>query len=434
MSIMKEKEFISSKEVEKKSGDPKSEMTEDSHRFAGSPFEPVLSMQRTIGNKLVGELLSSGISKAGNKMGRIGDNCYSRLNRQAAQVMKLTENKAMRQMATAIAKGSFSGSALGRPKPTVQRQAKQKKSKEKIFLDDLESGTRKAKEYVDYVSRCIEWAQKYNRDLPERVKDVAKNLRKISQTLSDGLGKFAGAVENVEEGLEMAGNLYTLAAATSRLDLTQGNLEAWLDAVESVNDSAQTLQGWLKGLAMSSPVWARAHFVIGILHAYIEIGVAAVKSVKKSLEYKIERIEKAHIERRQEPPPEYPGDWKTEAELSQAQQERQKMKAAATQALIESAKRKSQFIETQFEVQCPEIREAIDERIYARLHSWLSRIEPWKSGLERETVAASLLLDIIEEKHKKIDLVPGKTYIYSIKLWLPLEGETPSWDIIVAAK
>jgi len=110
------------------------------------------------------------------------------------------------------------------------------------------------------------------------------------------------------------------------------------------------------------------------------------------------------------------------------------MKAAATRSLIESAKSKSHFIETQFAVQCPEVREAINERIYSRIHGWLDRIEPWKSSLERETVAASLWLEIIEEKHKEIASVPRKTYVYNIELWLPLEGKTPNWDINIVAK
>ncbi|NJD51971.1 MAG: SH3 domain-containing protein [Candidatus Methanoperedens sp.] len=65
-------------------------MMEVSH-VAGSPFEQMLLLQRTIGNQAVGRLLKSGALQAKLKAGQPGDTCEQEADRVAGQVMRMPQ-------------------------------------------------------------------------------------------------------------------------------------------------------------------------------------------------------------------------------------------------------------------------------------------------------------------------------------------------------
>ena len=66
------------------------------------------------------------------------------------------------------------------------------------FLDDVKTGTDKAKEYVEYVSKAAGYVEKYGKGL-EGVAKGAAGLKKITEKLSSGLGKVGGAIEKAKQ-------------------------------------------------------------------------------------------------------------------------------------------------------------------------------------------------------------------------------------------
>jgi len=307
----------------------------------------------------------------------------------------------------------------------VQRRATEEQSRQKKFLEDWENGIKKAKEYVKYVQMAIKWAHKHRRELPDEIKDVAMNLKKIAGTLELGINM----IEEGTDVIQFIHSLFKLAVATDRLVLTEGSLDAWLEAVGQTNESADVVKSWVNSLAAKgSLIAARFSFLGNVLQAYIKLGVEAVKSVKASSDYRKERIEKAHIERRPEPPPRYPGDYKTVAEITLEEEEQKRDRMAKTRELIEYAKGRSRFSDFKLSVQCPEVVDAYQGQIKNRIKRRLEHIKPTKSKIDIEAVATSMWFDICEE-HKNIPLLPTRRYVYHIKVWLPVEGVTTSWEI-----
>lgn len=328
-----------------------------------------------------------------------------------------------------VGQAAFRAGRQERPSPGLlaarreaarKREREEKEKQEKAeFLDDLARGIEKAGEYVDYIQKSIEWAQKYGGELPEGVKKAIANLSKISGHVEKFVKKFGRATE----GVQLAQSIYAVADASLALDLQKpASVRAWLKAVERMNGTAKTAAGWFDVLARSSPVWARVSLLVSVLHAYITIGVEAVRSVQRAAEYREERVKTAaYKERKPLPPPAYPGDWKTAAQRREEEKEREATREAVTRQLMKPGKMVISLVKD-IEARCPEVTAGYERELRRRIMAWLKEIAPWASSVDRETVVSQLVLEILEELHREVPIVPGKSYRYRIELSLPRKG------------
>lgn len=211
---------------------------------------------------------------------------------------------------------------------TLQRQAQS--TPEEDFLNDLKSGTEKAAEYVDFITKSVEYWQKTGNKAPGHDEAVA-NLLKITSSVKSRLDKFAGVVGKAKHVLEVKKwleSLDDLAAKTKALDMAnRDTVVAWGKALQKNVDVSKPLievaQSWLKGLAYKgSAVAGRASLVLSVFTAYVEVGVAALNAGIRVEKLYFDRLDKRIAEanqvKKKEPPPPYPGDWSSAAESRKA--------------------------------------------------------------------------------------------------------------------
>jgi hypothetical protein len=220
------------------------------------------------------------------------------------------------------------------------RRSQQLSSEEEEFVEDLISGTEKAKEYVAYVSAAVEYAKEWG-VLPDRVKDAATNLGKIASGIESGLDRFGHVLAGAREILRLRGwleSLGDLASKTAALDMRDGaSVEAWAAAAqehfERTKPYVETMKSWLiKAAQRGSPVAARGALVLSVVVAYAEVGMAAlsagIKVVNAYNKRREDFLREAEGRAANRPsPPSYPGDWLTVAEQRASAQAARELEA-----------------------------------------------------------------------------------------------------------
>lgn len=207
----------------------------------------------------------------------------------------------------------------------LQRDKETKPSPEVDFLDDLETGTKQADKYVKYITKAVEYWQKYGGAKPAGIAKAAENLKKITETLSSGLQKFTGLVgkaKTVAQFLTWVKALDSFADKSKALTLQ--NAEEWIQAAEELGSATQPLkkaaQQWLKRLALKGgEVASRAYAVLAVVSAYVEVGSAVAKLGLKNIKQYVERthgviegVKDKYVIK--PPPPESPEPWQSAAE------------------------------------------------------------------------------------------------------------------------
>lgn len=266
------------------------------------------------------------------------------------------------------------GQRTAEPRPVVRRDPNDDPTPEELFVQDLQSGTDQAQEYVQYISDAVEYWRQYGRR-PSGLDRAVENLGEITSRVNDGLDRFAGALDMASQAVGIRDwfqEVDNFAAATSSLDFgDRASVRRWADSAEDLRQKTQpfvdSTREWLTRLARSgSPAAARGAFFLSVLSAYAEVSAAALQAGVRNVNAYFERrdpyvddAEAAEARRRRRaripPPPRYPGDWYTEAELIQSARER----AEARRRLRE---RREQ------ERRAREARREFDEQVFPRIY------------------------------------------------------------------
>jgi hypothetical protein len=216
--------------------------------------------------------------------------------------------------------------------PAVQRD-EEDQTPEDEFLDDLDTGVAKAKEYLEYIPSALEWWNQGGGEMPAGLTSAADNLARISTRITDGLDKFSDVVDKAKQALQIkrwAESVLEVADATRSLELgDKASRDAWISAVDRLGKRSgpfiDAAKSWLKSLAVRGGVAAsRAFIVLQGVTAYAEIGWALLKAGVRNVEAYTDRfgydgtemrkIEAAERGETRPPEPDYPGNWTTAAE------------------------------------------------------------------------------------------------------------------------
>lgn len=268
--------------------------------IAGS--DQVVDLQRTAGNLAVTEWLT-----ASRALGRTSP---------APQAVGVRRNGA-------------AGVQVAQRDPAVQRDDEEQ-TPEDEFLEDLDTGVAKAKEYLEYIPSALEWWNKVGGEMPAGLRSAADNLARISSRITDGLDKFSNAVDKAKQALQIkrwAESVLDVADATRSLQLgDKASRDAWISAVDRLGKRSRPFidaaKSWLKGLAVRGGMGAsRAFIVLQGVTAYGEIGWALLKAGVKNVEAytdrfgyegtEMKKVEEAERGATRPPEPGYPGDWTT---------------------------------------------------------------------------------------------------------------------------
>ena len=206
-------------------------------------------------------------------------------------------------------------------------------SPEEQFLNDLDSGAAKAKEYLEYIPSALEYWKKYGGPMPDGLKAAADNLEKISTSVSAGVDRFSGIVGKAKQALKIkrwAEGVYDVAQAARALDITdKASRDALIGSIDHLGGLTEPFidaaSDWLKGLAIEGGLAAsRAFIVLQGVTAYAKLGWSALKAGLKNVEAYTDRfgyegtemrkIEEAERGVHRPAEPTFPGNWQTAAE------------------------------------------------------------------------------------------------------------------------
>jgi hypothetical protein len=205
---------------------------------------------------------------------------------------------------------------------------------ESRFLADLKSGTKAAKEKLDYLKKVAEYIQKTG-DLTQQKKlaAVGGDLGKIAKGVLGGIGTATKVIGKAQELREFYVALDQCATATSTLDLQDGpGTQAWVKSLQRLHDSTAPFKAWLMDKAISaalggSELAGMAGAVLAIVGAQIfiglkilEVGVAHVEGGGRNTRRaaNISRGGDGTLpeDRPPPPPPDPPAEWKSRAEMA----------------------------------------------------------------------------------------------------------------------
>src|SRR5438132_1720553 len=215
------------------------------------------------------------------------------------------------------------------------------------FLDDIASGTKKYKEYVEYIQKTIEWCEKHD-DLTgiSRIAPAASNLKKISSQVGGGLGKVGKAATKAKKLAVWVIAVRDFAEASQNMQAGKPDtVESWIDSMEKLWDATMPFKEeledkwWEAALEGSEAAAAAAPAIatIAMVAPQIFIGINLLKvGVKNEMAY-FNRLKKetdkalaGETGTPADPPPEYPGDWKTSEEEEEDDKRREEYNRNAT--------------------------------------------------------------------------------------------------------
>jgi hypothetical protein len=122
------------------------------------------------------------------------------------------------------------------------------------FLDDLQTGTEKAKEYIEYISKAAEYVEKYGKGL-EGVAEGATELKKITEKLSSGLGKVGGVIQKAKQISQWITAVDNFADASAQMNpKDRKSVERWVKSMQNLWDRTAPFVDWLKDKATAAAI------------------------------------------------------------------------------------------------------------------------------------------------------------------------------------
>lgn len=220
-------------------------------------------------------------------------------------------------------------------------------SKETAFLKDLESGTKKAKEYVEFIQKASEYAQQFGDfTQSDQIKAAAANLKKVTSGVLGGLSRFAGVVSKVKELVTFYEAFDAFADASLALDLRdRASVTAWAKAIKKLWNAGAPFVDWVRSKALTaafagSKVAGVATATLSIVGAQIFLGIEAlnaglanVNAYIDKMHERMRRIEEESGQRPRPPKPQPPAAWKSRGE--EAFEARQREDAALRDAVYQ---------------------------------------------------------------------------------------------------
>lgn len=218
-------------------------------------------------------------------------------------------------------------------------------SKETAFLKDLESGTKKAKEYVEFIQKASDYAQKFGDfTQSDQIKAAASNLKKVTSGVLGGLSKFAGVVGKVKELVTFYEAFDAFADASLALDMRdRASVTAWAKSIKKLWNAGAPFVDWVRSKALSaafagSKAAGVASATLSIVGAQIFVGIEAlnaglanVNAYIDKMNERMRRIEEESGQRPRTPKPQPPEPWKSRGE--EAFEARQREDAALRDAV-----------------------------------------------------------------------------------------------------
>ena len=201
-------------------------------------------------------------------------------------------------------------------------------SKETAFLKDLENGTKKAKEYVDFIQKASDYAQEFGDfTQSEQIKSAAANLKKVTSGVLGGLSQFAGIVTKVKDLVTFYEAFDAFADASLVLNMQdRASVTVWAKSIKTLWNAGAPFVDWAKSKALSaafagSKVAGIASATLSIVGAQIFIGIEAlnaglanVNAYFDKMHARMRRIEEESGQRPRTPKPQPPAAWKSRGE------------------------------------------------------------------------------------------------------------------------
>lgn len=250
----------------------------------------------------------------------------------------------------------------GAQQQMIQRQHRSTpvSSSEEDFIQDLQTGTERANQYISYITEAIE----YWRNTGIRLSGLDRaldNLDRISRRVKTGLDHFDQLLAIGESAFEIRRwfeKVDEFAAFTRAIDISDPeSLRRWADSMEELRQQTQpfidAVSDWLGRHAWrgSSSAAGHAAFFLRVISAYAEVGLAGLRAgihvintgVKRRHRIIEEHFAAAEDRVQQGPPaPDFPGDWlsaeqkreraRSRAEFERRTRERLERERAAQQA------------------------------------------------------------------------------------------------------
>jgi hypothetical protein len=201
-------------------------------------------------------------------------------------------------------------------------------SKETAFLKDLQEGTKKAKEYVDFIEKASDYAQQFGDfTQSEQIKSAAANLKKVTTGVLGGLSTFTGIVGKVKDLVTFYEAFDEFADASLALDMQdRASVTAWAKSIKTLWNAGGPFVDWAKSKALSaafagSKVAGIASATLSIVGAQIFVGLEAlnaglanVNAYIDKMNARMRQIEEESGQRPRTPKPKPPAPWKSRGE------------------------------------------------------------------------------------------------------------------------
>ena len=243
------------------------------------------------------------------------------------------------------------------------------------FLADLESGTRKAAEYVEYIRKVAEYAEKVG-DLAalEGIGPAAQGLKKIAGRILSGLGTFGKAVDKAKKIAEWCVALDGFADASLAMDAKdRDSVARWVKSIERLWNATAPFLEWLQSKAVTaalggSEVAGAAGATLAIVGAEVFIGIQALDAGVRNVDAYFDRMDERMREidgkkpAARPQPPEAPGEWTTREELAQS------LRRHEDDELRRKIARARNVADAKQEESAQAVRAAFAERVFPKLY------------------------------------------------------------------
>jgi hypothetical protein len=192
------------------------------------------------------------------------------------------------------------------------------------FLDDLKTGTKKAQEYIQYISDAAKYVQEFG-DVAqlEKAKKVAGQLKAMSEKLGGPLKKFEKLIVNLKDVTKWYEAASDFADATRNLKFGPGRqnrdtVKAWVKSIQGVASASEPFGNWaadkLTGAASAALSIVGAQLKVGL--AALDAGVKVVSAYLDRYDEIMKKIDEAAHGRGKTPgpPPKEPAVWQSREE------------------------------------------------------------------------------------------------------------------------
>lgn len=243
------------------------------------------------------------------------------------------------------------------------------------FLADLESGTKKASEYVEYIRQVADYAEKAG-DLKalQGIGPAAQGLKKISGRILSGLGTFGKVVDKAKKIARWCVALDGFADASLAMDAAdRESVKRWVMSIERLWNATAPFLEWLQSKAVTaalggSEAAGAAGATLAIVGAELFVGIKALEAGVKNVDAYFARLDERMREIDGKPPkaaprpPEAPGEWTTREELvrSLRRHEDEELRRRIARARNSAQAKKDE--------EAAATREGFDERVFPTLY------------------------------------------------------------------